>query len=64
MSMFLYPYAQDNIHWTMEIDPPGDYVFIIEYYGGGPGQQRATFDVVDGENTMQGIAYFYNCSYL
>lgn len=55
---------QDNIHWTMEIDPPGDYVFIIEYYGGGPGQQRATFDVVDGENTMQGIAYFYNCSYL
>ncbi|PIK40931.1 putative laminin subunit alpha [Apostichopus japonicus] len=37
---------------------------VVEYYGGGPGQQMGTITVTDGQNRMQGIVNFYNCSYL
>ncbi|KAJ8032912.1 Laminin subunit alpha [Holothuria leucospilota] len=55
---------QSNLGVTIPFDKPGDYVFIVEYYGGGPDQQRATFDVFEGDQTMTGFVNFYNCSYL
>lgn len=59
-----FTFLQSNLGVTIPFDKPGDYVFIVEYYGGGPDQQRATFDVFEGDETMTGFVNFYNCSYL
>lgn len=48
----------------MNIENPGEYVFVVEYYGGGPGQRTGSFTVTDDQNRMQGLINFYNCTYL
>ncbi|XP_071835637.1 laminin subunit alpha-like isoform X2 [Apostichopus japonicus] len=64
LDLALLDEEQSNLHLTIPFDKPGDYVFIIEYYGGDSDSPRASFEVFGTEQSTTGFVNFYNCTYL
>ncbi|XP_038057388.1 laminin subunit alpha-like isoform X2 [Patiria miniata] len=53
-----------NILLNVPISESGDYVFVYEYYGGGPGVQTGTVEVLVQGGTQRGYISFFDCSFL
>ncbi|XP_022089419.1 laminin subunit alpha-like isoform X2 [Acanthaster planci] len=53
-----------NLLVNIPIIEPGDYIFVYEYYGGGPGVQTGTVEVSSSGGTQRGYIKFFDCSFL
>ncbi|XP_033109167.1 laminin subunit alpha-like [Anneissia japonica] len=55
---------QPYINVSYPVDSVGNYVFVIEYYGGGPGAHRGRFDITLPDGQQSGYVVIYNCNFL
>ncbi|XP_071808051.1 laminin subunit alpha-like isoform X2 [Asterias amurensis] len=53
-----------NLLLNVPITEAGEYIFVTEYFGGGPGVQTGSFEVSVSGGTQRGYINFFDCSFL